>query len=398
MTEIYEICGYVPYSAEEITFALPIFRTKQSDGKFIQIPDALSTKISDFERVDEPLQSIAFSRGTSLFKPGMSLQYLLIDQDKVYFGTLASLENVFLSLLNRDDVPKSVGMQIAELIGDAQGLERSLSSYLQLLSGDNTVIDSKFVENSVIRNHVWSRLAKVCRSRRNEDVQSFLKRVLVSVSVIDGFIDFDQDLKKDLVAQLDINIEEFLRDVNDSFIFSDRLMEYSVSEDDAEFDIDIMKEKIREIRKMSRQETRLGRLIKGLIENDQLGKAIIENYIDRASFANVAIRYIAEFYDRFGKESWDEYAVHIVDWLYRECYPKQRGILLHELAVELGQYPSFSQAIENKLRQSYAQSVFHARKLIRLQLAHPEKRIGKVFAETSNTLPHVEKYFDEEEA
>lgn len=397
MNQIYEVCGYIPYGKTNITFALPIFRSKHRGGKFIQIPDASSTKVHDFDRVDEPGQLINFSRENRLFKAGMDLQYLLVVEGDVYFGTISSLKNAFQALVQRTDMPKAVAMQIAELIGDSNSLERNLSAYLAELSKESSILDERFVENSVVRNHVWSKLISHCDNKDYRDLHTILKRVLLNVIVKEGYIDLEPSLKEHIAANFNINVQDLIRDVNQSFIGSDRLLEVSDGQRDGTVDPHLLKERIAEIRNMPRQETRLGRLISSLIEDNELGQIIMQKYTDRASFANVAIRYVSKFHDSFGDSTWQRYADHIVDWLYRECYPKQRGILLHELAVELGQYPAFSEAIEKKLEQSYAQPVLHAKKLIRLQLSHPEQRMGRVFAETSNTLPYVEKFFDEEE-
>ena len=397
MNQIYEVCGYIPYGQTNITFALPIFRSKHRGGKFIQIPDVSSTKVHDFDRVDEPDQLINFSREGRLFKAGMDLQYLLVAEGDVYFGTVSSLKNAFRALVERTDIPKAVAMQIAELIGDSTSLERNLSAYLSKLAEENSILDEGFVENSVVRNHVWSRLVSHCGNEGYHDLHTILKRVLLNVVVKEGYIDLEPSLKEYIAANFNINVQDFIRDLNQSFIKSDRLLEVPDGERDESVDPRVLKERIAEIHNMPRQEARLGRLIKGLIEDDELGQIIMQNYTDRASFANAAIRYVSKFYDNFGDSTWERYADHIVDRLYRECYPKQRGILLHELAVELGQYPAFSEAIEKKLKQSYAQPVLHAKKLITQQLSHPEKRMGRVFAETSNTLPYVVKFFDEEE-
>lgn len=107
---------------------------------------------------------------------------------------------------------------------------------------------------------------------------------------------------------------------------------------------------VHEIRHLSRQERRLGRLISSIIDDESISEELFEQYQGRANYENAAIKTIERMVlDASVNLKSHEFFRAVINNLFYNEYHSQKGLLLKDLAREIGHIPEANRVLRDML-------------------------------------------------
>lgn len=364
-----QLRGVVPYSAagDEAGFVLPVFSHQTSDRIYVQVPDARSELCQDFAAVgavsevdfDSHVPEISVRLGTPLV-------FAFRAPSGLVAGTLQTIRTPLVEYANEHPEDTATVLQIAELIDDASlngdDIKRRMVRELAHSVGESG--SRNFAEVSVFLDALWSALARRAPDEKLELLTEARRALLLDASAKTTKI-FSTYWRKWLEYEIGIEVSDLKSDLGNVRKILRSAEQKAVFEE-------VLSKEMQAVVSEPRQEGRIARIIQRAIENPEVGRALIGRYRDSATFANKALELIetnAE-YLRWTPEG--AFAHWLVDALYSMAYPRQRGILLYELADHLGKYRSFADAILRRAHSSNAEPVVFAREAIEERIHRPD--------------------------
>lgn len=358
-SKIFGLAGYIPYSlSNDAGFILPVFNTFGMDGFFIQSPDIRSINISEFILVQD------FSH-EEILKVSLTLHAEIGDklifgfQDDlgaIAIGDLDSLSGFLQSYLSTG-LETSAGLQIAELLGSSEEKKKfrtKMANIVELSTGEHA--SDNFSHSSVFLNALWDKLVSIVSdgSKLSELVKHKKLILLNADSSLDGIFPLDLQIwLKDEIGVDSYHIADSLERELPIGIFGNKRSDVeSVGILQAR-----LNKELHEIHGEPRQEARIARMIRRIMENPGIGRHLIKSYQDRAQFARDATRLIYNNINYFDLSPDEDFIDWLVDRLYTMSYPRQRGVLLYELAIRLGEFPAFADSIARHAQASNAEAV-----------------------------------------
>lgn len=121
--------------------------------------------------------------------------------------------------------------------------------------------------------------------------------------------------------------------------------------------------RISQLLALSRQESRISFILRLLLTEPLAGQSIIQEYKDRAAFANRAIKIVRDSITSFEVVTEQEIA-SILPKIVSSAYPLQKGRLLLELATYLAEFKSIALVIDDVTGRSNSAYVNDYRSLI----------------------------------
>lgn len=384
MTGLYYLSGFIPYSDSDISFGQPIFKVGERSESYIQMPDHRSQNIHKFVLSEVDEKDVHPINGTSLeTSAGRMLIFVAVNKGTVCIGNLMQIRSTLQNWAELQYSGPGFRLQVSELYNVGSQKKGPRKNVIERVSAEvPNSLASKFFATSLLLNSIWDSLQKnvapdkammLWESRRDVNARLALgSDHLFATNVEDWFR-----------AKFDLNIYDIEREVKTAFpieMLDNSLSSFFESaETDTQID-DYITQEIELISQSSRQEARVAKLIRRLMESPGKAIKILEQYEDRAAFANRAVRFLRSHSEEFLFPPRVRFAQHLIDRLYRYSYPKQRGIMLHELAVALGEYHEYNEAIRKKTEWSVSEPVSIARGVIYDQLDNPGERRGLVRA------------------
>jgi hypothetical protein len=336
-------------------FLEPVFGA--DDRLYLQLPDRFNSNVSRFLEADIELYDEI--DGGPIVSVGDPLQFCFSFSSELHYGTLSDIQPLLESVLSSESAGE-LRLQIAQLLERQDAATEILNQQLSNSISAEHNPTSTGLYSTFVAEKIWTTLS------RSVDVDSFSelsngRRLL--------FRDFstqkDAYLGDDAIEWLE---REFGIKWSDLAIRIRHALSGEPAKDDQEKHLDAERARIASI---SRQEGRIASIIRRLVENPGLGERIVRDYWDDAAFANRAILFLRQHADDFTAPLDGAFALYIVGELYKMAYPKQRGLLLYELASHLGVYDPFRKAIALRVQTSYSQDVKVAEEEILLRLENP---------------------------
>lgn len=367
-----QLTGYASHSYDGIGFCLPIFGHALAwELQAIQYVDEITQTISLFKKTKiENNQFISVPEG-KLYSTGDQAVFVFVDAQRTpHCGFLGEISDALRKFEADNPRMTEVILQIKELIGSQTEKRELRKKFRNKLfdAGDKTSAHS-FMEDSVLRSELWTILLK--SAPNNEAAHRILScRSKMSVKIgnlgkveIDLFnlspSDYSQIKFEDIVKHIQNELDETSKpDYNDN-------TEKSI--DDLLIDQRAIDSAISETRRAGRQEERVTILIRIFLEDFDLGRSVLSIYqSDRGQFATQAIKIINSTLatGRLSKKQATENVVTLIKYLYRICYPMNRGALLFFFAHHIGQYPEVASIIKNRLYSSDSKAINYWRENI----------------------------------
>ena len=384
MTGSYYLNGFVPYSDSDVSFAQPIFKIDNSLVNYIQIPDHRSQNIQNFSVLEIESNDVHSLESTNLqTAEGRMLIFVAVNKGEVCFGNLIQIRSTLQSWAELQYAGSGFRLQVSELynVGSEKKGPRRLEIERVKQELPNSLA-SKFFATSLLLNSIWESLQKNVAPDKSITLWESRREVNARLALGSDHL-FAANVEDWFMMNFHLNIHDIEREVKTAFPVE--MLDNSISalfeseETDSNIDEYIARE-IDLISKSSRQEARVAKLIRRLMENPGKAIKILEQYEDRASFANRVVRFLRSHSETFLFPPPTGFIRYLVERLYSYSYPKQRGIMLHELAVALGEYHEFNEAIREKVQWSISEPVMIARTIIYDQLDNPGERRGVVRA------------------
>lgn len=369
--EAAKLWGHVPYTPTDgCGFVLPVFSANDGQTLWAQEPDLSSERIVGFFPLERDASEKVVETASKLeCRSGGPLIFGFSDQEgRVQFGSLAELHACLTNFMaESDDI--STNLQIAELIGSKSQRQQQRTAMIDLVRGsvgENSA--ENFGRTSILLSTIWSSLLKHANNS---------PEVLKSLSDRQRWILLSAD--HSLEGLFPLNVMEWLRDeisVDLTRLLRD-IREETPEALAAHHDIkpSVLQEQIRaEIESITsepRQEARIAKIIRRMMESPGMGRHLLMEYTDRAGFARKIIKLLQTHsrYFELGP------APDFIQWLMHEVftisYPRQRGVLLYELANHLSEYPIFADAIRSLTHHSNSEAVRFAREEIIERLENP---------------------------
>lgn len=349
-TKAAKLIGYIPYEdLESSGFLLPIFSISGNDGNYIQVPDISGNKISNFSIIEE-IEKDYFNAVDSgvIVHSGGPLNFGFRDHlSHNHFGSLEHLSNIFeIFMLSSDDI--ATKMQIAELTGSPDIKKKYRAQMIDAVEDFlGPTASDHFQQNSIFLQALWDCLiSKIVDEKDLKNLHENRRMLLLEADFeLPGF--FPLKLQTWLQDSLSIDPIDIESQVRAEMPDSSTNMVQS-KEDTNALRHHIFSE-LKEIMAPRRQEARVSLLVKKIMQNPGMGKHLAQQFNDRTGFSQHATNIINSNIDNFQLAPDTGFIEWLVDALYSICYPRQRGVLLYELASNLGQYAAFADAILSRL-------------------------------------------------
>lgn len=109
----------------------------------------------------------------------------------------------------------------------------------------------------------------------------------------------------------------------------------------------------------SKQERRLAEVLKVYISNAKIESSFLDCYVDRSSYANKAITLAKENFEeqRYKKLARSNQVAEVLPQIIRAAFPRQRGLLILELARVLSIYNPISHVIRDFVSRSIQKEI-----------------------------------------
>ncbi|MEO7827053.1 MAG: hypothetical protein ABIR60_07930 [Allosphingosinicella sp.] len=388
------LSGFVPYDPDAPeAIAMPVFRNEQTGEAFSQIcyDDRFNT--IELYRLEVPMDLIT---PVSEPHPIDPFHERVIVYTRAGLSVFAGYLSKFKELVNRlidNETPASVLLQVYELIGEedkARIVEERLLSEENL---PNTAQASLFRSSSrssfydIASNHLKEVPDKIPELRWIIQASSHVRNWSLN--------DLPSHMLLELLSKL--NISEV--DLN---AYLARRKPHSITDPQLSLDIDVSEHAtaqkvLNELRDLTRQELRLARVLRRLHETPYIQEELFQHYRPGNKFERIGKETIYREIERDGGSVSGSALFFIINSLFRQVYPKQKGVLLKDLARELNELPEANHVIRTLLERSNLWSVEIWSAVIRAYLngqnpaPHEEWRIRANYLEERRQSLSIEK-------
>ena len=369
-------------------FAIPLFQLNdRSNAVYVQRVDE-ARKITGFDLFKDapgavPLKSPCYA--------GIGDQevFALLDPSAVaYAGTRPKLSSVVKAWVSKIEAPLQ-RMSFARFCGDGRLAERAAAEAVKVKASEfrseNQAI--RWFIDAVVLTELLTTLAASKRVAHVKISNDLLERVRVGVH-----------LSKSLRIQIEVPRSLLQRDIKQTNNYGGklaRLLRLLHSATGREVDIKGVEEErgswsaretvaltreaaetervdrlLAEIRRCPRQEERVALLIRALISDRAAAWTVLENYSDRAGFAQNAIDHLREaLRPEMKKNEFDRTIENELSRIISEAYPLNRGRVLLSFAHILGKHPKFANIIRDRTLRSNSRDVAMSRDAILNELS-----------------------------
>jgi hypothetical protein len=267
-------------------------------------------------------------------------------------------------------MPLSVQIQLADIFGDQSGkigLRHKIRNSILHSSGEAS---ARRFDVGYARSTLWD-----VAFDSTDDILSKMhpREIMESFDVEDiggGVrVSIDPNLSKALSSQTLLRINAIFRQRFDRSrqgdLFEPSRDDFSSPDPDPR-----LEEAYLDIKNLPRQEERLSHLLRLSIAYPEVGIPLLGIYRDKSRFANRAVSY-AKSYLLLGMDQNERIRTvsHMVAPIVEFAFPMNRGLLLYELSLALGEFDQISDAISARLRQTNARAVADFRTAIENVLA-----------------------------
>lgn len=357
-------------------FALPLFTDPiWPNGWAVQEVDELTRRVRSFLKVDGSLQNIVPITDGPKSGVGENLIYVFVEANgQQHAGTLDVLKNALRGLAINYRLYPAVLVQIFELIGSIEEKRAARSQMTRAIPTKSGAVDTVF-QQSVLRAALWDRLLTYAASEESA------RRILKARSSIDAKVESSGKITVDLSAISPIDYtgtdeQRLATELQEEFVGLGReyfLGEGSSNERPKAGVGELIEETISKIRRAPRQEDRIALILEGLATEKALAYGVIERYeSDRAKFARRALGEIRHLIEGNANLSGVSIVALLVDVLYKEAFPMNRGIFLYALARRLRRFPEIAKAIRRQAMRSNSVFVLEYRAAIAELLDGPK--------------------------
>lgn len=267
-------------------------------------------------------------------------------------------------------MPLSVQIQLADICGDQSGkigLRHKIRNNILHSSGEAS---ARRFDLGYARSTLWD----VALDSTDETLAKMRPRdIMESFDVEDAGggvrVSIDPYLSQALSSQTLLRINAIFRQRFDRSrqgdLFEPAREDFFSSDHDPRLD-----EAYLDIRNLPRQEERLAHLLRLSIANPEVGIPLIGIYRDKSRFANRAVSY-AKSYLLLGMDKNERIRTvsQMIAPIVEFAFPMNRGLLLYELSLALGEFGQISAAISARLQQTNARAVADFRTAIEDVLA-----------------------------
>lgn len=351
-TEKWSVVGGIPYEPQSSEgYLMPVLRRGGDSRYFSQL--AYDDTWGNFQLWELELGSSGL---VPLLEPVAVNPHVdriivfLSDGSIKFAGHLSAFkENLHTYLTSGITLP--VLLQTYELVGDlgkAKDAEEQFLAELVTVSGGAR---ESFVRSSS-RSMFYSIAAQSIKSSKDAtETLDWITRV--SKYVNDWTIsDLDAQTRAELVSKLTVTEGDFDR------LLAERKPDahnYIASQAEDSFE-ERAQATLKEIKSLSRQELRLGRLLRRLNEDPTIAEALFEIYRPTNKYETYGVDLIQQARKEHAEnDPW--FYRRVIGPLFDREYPLQKGILLKDLARELGAIPAANKAIREVYRSSHRWAV-----------------------------------------
>lgn len=327
----YQIFGFIMPAKTKEGFAVPIIKVSGEHNCYLQGIDQYSGLICRFDKVGGSVDFNILENPRPI-SCGEDPALVFVDEiGKTHVGTVSNLQKTLEKYATENLSKVDVVLQIVELTGTMIEKRAFRKKFRNRLFDDGEIEAANiFLKHSVLKAELWDVLKSKAVSRQAFD-RMMAWRAAMKVEIdasnkvtIDISMLSPQDYGFENISSIQAIIQE---ELDETLKPEPEDRNYNLNDSSP----DRAKEIFYNIMKSSRQEERISKLLRALINDQDLGTEILRKYEnDRGGFAQQALKEIRHYYlDDGGPSIRKEALIRlVVDRIYRFCFPMNRGALL----------------------------------------------------------------------
>jgi hypothetical protein len=277
--------------------------------------------------------------------------YVFVDDTSIRVGNKFVLEPALRAFVSRHLNEPATALQVYQIVGSLQERRAARLEMWRTLQEQLGQQNAQAFYASALQSAFWTRLTQAWSLQTDPARRAELKAQLRLYIDDSGFLHLENvDSRNEHESeQLQLILSELSAEFEQPDILP--MPAYPTSEGRKQL-------RLRDIRWKVRQEERIALLLREILENRLFGLELLDTYEPRAKFEQSAIERLKR---EFGHATLfapkDEMAAaRLVDPLFTESFPFNRGYLLEYLSQHLGMFRYVNDAIRKKLSQT--QSIY----------------------------------------
>lgn len=348
-------------------FAIPLVRSQaNSNVAYVQKVDRGQTIIG-FDTFNDKVKTIELDVARKVSVGDEELFAFIDLVGRAHVGTQTSLRPIVREWVSRIDCP-FIRMNFALFCDAEKVAEEAARKAVEQKArelNDHKRACLWFV-NSVVLLEVVSAFSEENRSKNKVDAALHGDGVSVKISGKKLIVELPPDFvsKKSLSHSHYSKMQRMMRLARFATGHDlDLTFRHMVRRDDHGYVRGSENSRISQLLALSRQESRISFILRLLLTEPLAGQSIIQEYKDRAAFANRAIKIVRDSITSFEVVTEQEIA-SILPKIISSAYPLQKGRLLLELANYLAEFKSIALVIDDVTGRSNSAYVNDYRSLI----------------------------------